>query len=81
MYKTVNRTQLSLTFKIIAIAVFFNLSNSVVNSFLALFFYLKYDVSMDARKIKQTSRNGPQLRQLLRYFTRVYISRQGDNVQ
>lgn len=60
IYKTINRGNLSLAVKIMAIAVFFNLSNSVINAFLALFCYLKYDVPKDARTIKQTPRNGPQ---------------------
>lgn len=58
--ETIKRPSLSLTVKIAAIAIFFNLSNPVVNAFLALFRFLNFDVPKDARTIKKTPRNGPQ---------------------
>jgi hypothetical protein len=48
-----------LLLKLLALAIYFKLPNTVLNVFLALLHFLGHNVPMDARTIRRTPRNGP----------------------
>ena len=60
IFETISLPNVSLTIKLAAIAIFFNLPNTVLNAFLALLRFLGHSVPKDARTIKKTPRDAPK---------------------